>query len=172
MFTKEDLDAKYQEFLAEETAKYEEEKAEFEALSYSDIKKEFWRYDYIVEKDSISGDVGGCLGSDVVEVLEEFKNSVATQKHGEITLKGEACCDEDSAYVRFIFFSCEVLHLKDDNAIEIKAKTKIKNWAKAQLKPQSVGRFMDIDYKLLELFKQGKIDFNDLQKLVYSDYPL
>ena len=101
------------------------------------------------------------LSNDLNDFVEEYNNCTDIKTSIE-------CYDysrEDSAAFGYAYNCYHVTaHL-----IESIIKNRVKFSIKEKLKPQSASFSKDVDCKLLQLFKDGTISWEALQKLVYSD---
>jgi len=95
------------------------------------------------------------------EIIEQYKDKPGLYTETQI-----------EAYESYVdVFAMKIYHkeLISEEALQKRIKTEIKNEVKRKLVPAGVAYARDIDCKLLQLFKDGVITWEALQKLVYSD---
>jgi len=169
--TPEEFGAKYEAFkaLVETELKTVQALAEDETFnSKTDI--DFWNREEIYSDSIYDRDM-----DDVVEIINEFKGDCEKYENKRgfyIENRGELIGDyEDSdAEIDYIGYKASWLEPKTEIS-EVLINSEFRAFAKAWLAPEglSSGEINHIDCKLLTLFKEGKIDWNTLRTLVYSD---
>lgn len=115
---------------------------------------------------------------DIKYAIEEFEDRIADSNlilmKGTVpTLAAEAYNDDEYDYVDSIRIELHGFKLRTKEDMEQQAKTITRAWVADALKPPSYKSYVrPVDCKLLDLFKSETIDWETLQKLVYSDCDL
>lgn len=163
MFTKEDLEKKYQEENKKQIKQYYEEEELFKTLTYEEWVKNSNKYVYIKSVRQLSSYLyNNATYEELTTIYNELLENVKNFKHGEITVEINQH-DEDE-----VCFCCRCIVLTK-TVLNSNIKYKVRIWAESRLKPEGVLSTKPIDCKLLQLFKEGTIDFNTLQTLTYTD---
>jgi len=111
----------------------------------------------------------------MIEMLEEFKQEVAELPYhigGTYDLcisaygYSDGAAEIDDNHFGYTYWT------RDTEVKDFYINGKIREWINLNLKPDSVQYSRPVDCKLLTLFKEGAIDFDTLQKLVYTDCKL
>lgn len=164
MFTKEDLEKKYQEETKKQTKQYNEEEELFKTLTYEEWVKNYNKYVYIKSVRQFSSYLyDSATYEELITIYNELLESVKTFKHGEITIEINQG-DEDE-----VCFCCRYIVLNTKTVLKGNINYKVRVWAESRLKPKNILLIKPVDCKLLQLFNEGIIDFNTLQTLTYTD---
>jgi hypothetical protein len=166
MFTKEQLEQKMVEITEQCKKDFEVSKEQFLNWNYGDNLPE-----YVTKKEINSGYFEDCGTPDeMIEMLNEFKDRVEGLPYHirgvyiiEINPDGGYIVENNYIYSYYVH---------KDEVSEHTIKTKVKKWINGQLRPESEPYTQSVDCKLLELFKEGTIDFKALQKLTYTNCDL
>ena len=150
------------------------ERAEYD---FSQAEK-LWKYkiavaDKFLERKNLRSrdfDTTDCP-ADTRTLLSMFENEVdklSMHVQGYFDL----CLGASDSYIDEQHYRYRYRVLCSPMEIEQRWKYEVKNKFKENLKPKKERYSRPVDCKLMELFKDGSIDFKTLQKLVYSDCEL
>ena len=131
---------------------------------------DFWERNY-----RISDCIYGCDMDDTIEYINNFKAEIAEYEHKRgfrVENKDEIEGDYEDSYAEIGYVGFEASWLEPKEEIgEGLINNEFREFAKAWLAPEGLSgwEINYIDCKLLTLFKDGKLDWNTLRTLVYSD---
>jgi len=172
-----------------------EEFKRLESETYNKVKEDYleaknkwdnndFNYDRRFRKEILilSDNINNCTIKEVKEIIEEYeleitrtKGEVVGEKTGWGSVNGaidiDGYNDADGYFIpEEVYFNTRVYVLnEDEDVIEYFSKEELKNIIKEKLKPESELYAITVDCKLLQLFKDGNIDWLTLQKLTYTN---
>jgi hypothetical protein len=126
---------------------------------------------YLLHTTLISEDINGRTPEEVIEVINEFYKEVSELPYhvdGSYQ-KLDIKTDYDSSEIYNDFFIYSYKTISTIERIEERVKTNVRTWFRKELKPDSEKYEQSVDCKLMELFKNGTIDFKTIQSLVYKN---
>ena len=169
MFTKEELENKIVEITEQCKKDFEESKEQFLNWKDGDKLPEYC-FTESIESESFEDQY---TPDQMIDMLSEFKKEVEGLPYHisgsyNIKLSAYSRYDDNDAYIEDNHYTYEY-YIHKEELPEYTVKQKVKQWINEQLQPESAIYRQPVDCKLLELFKEGTIDFKALQKLTYTN---